>query len=77
MEACYLDLGKPRLESLIGEVGWCQNDIIYMCNNLKKWMHDEKAENVPLRNMAMKPRIRKEPLGTVLVIGCVPVAPSQ
>ena len=77
MEACRRDLGKPPFETAVGEVGWCQNEIIYVCNNLGKWMRDEKAEDIALRNIAMRPRIRKEPLGTVVVIGCVPVASSR
>ena len=32
-------------------------------------MKDEKAPDIPLSNSLLNPRIRKEPLGTVLVIG--------
>ena len=55
----------------MGEILWCQNDIIFVCSNLKKWMADEKAPDIDLRNTVVAPTIRKEPLGTVLVIGCV------
>ena len=47
-EACKRDLGKPKYESYISEVGWVLNDIIFICNNLEKWAKDESAPNVPL-----------------------------
>ncbi|KAF2665348.1 aldehyde dehydrogenase [Microthyrium microscopicum] len=68
-EACKLDLGKPSYETYITETGWCMNDIIFTCNNLAKWMKDESAPDIPLMNKALSPRIRKDPLGVVLVIG--------
>jgi beta-apo-4'-carotenal oxygenase len=58
-------------ETFIGEIIWCQNDIIFVCNNLKKWMADEKAPDIDLKNSTVAPKIRKEPLGAVLIIGCV------
>ena len=70
-EALRLDLGKPGFESYAGEVGWCQNDIIYVCDRLEKWAGDEKPADVPLLNAPLSPRIRKDPLGVVLVIGSV------
>jgi len=45
------------------------NDIVFICNNLAKWMKDEKAPDIPLMNAAFSPKIRKDPLGVVLVIG--------
>ena len=68
-EACKRDLGKPQYETYISEVGWVLNDIIFVCNNLEKWAKDESAADVPLMMAAMKPRIKKEPLGVVLVLG--------
>lgn len=56
-------------ETYLSEVDWCKNDIIFMCDNLAKWMKDEKAPDIPLTNSLLNPRIKKEPLGTVLVIG--------
>lgn len=68
-EACKRDLGKPEYETYITESGWCMNDIVFICNNLEKWMKDEKAPDIPLMNAAFSPKIRKDPLGVVLVIG--------
>lgn len=44
-----------------------------MTRNLKKWVKDEKAEDIDFSFKFINPKIRKEPLGTVLVIGCVRV----
>lgn len=68
-EACRLDLGKSEFETGLTEIDWCKNDIVFVTQNLAKWMKDEKAPDIPLANMALSPRIRKEPLGTVLIIG--------
>ena len=40
-----------------------------MCNNLQRFMKDEKAEDMGLVNSFMRPRVRKDPLGAVLIIG--------
>ncbi len=45
------------------------NDIIFTCDNLESWAKDESAPDIPLLNKALNPRIRKDPLGVVLVIG--------
>lgn len=69
VEACKKDLGKGFFEAMVAEVAWVKNDIIFMTNNLQKWCRDEKAEDIELANKFMSPRIRKDPLGIVLVIG--------
>ena len=69
VEACKLDLGKPVFETYLSEIDWCKNDIVFVTKNLASWMKEEKAPDMALMNTVMKPRIRKEPLGTILVIG--------
>ncbi|CAD6505203.1 BgTH12-00697 [Blumeria graminis f. sp. triticale] len=69
VKACKQDLGKPVYETYLTEIDWCKNDIIFVTENLKKWMKDEAACDMPLSYSFVRPRIRKEPLGTVLVIG--------
>ncbi|KAG9238085.1 Aldehyde/histidinol dehydrogenase [Amylocarpus encephaloides] len=69
IEACKKDLGKSAFEAYISEVDWCKNDIIFVTKNLAKWMKDEPAPDIPLTNSLLKPKIRKDPLGTVLIIG--------
>ncbi|KAK1075714.1 Hexadecenal dehydrogenase [Friedmanniomyces endolithicus] len=68
-EALKLDLGKSAHESWMAEIMWCLNDIVFVCKNLEAWMRDEAAPDIPLMNQLMRPRIRKDPLGAVLIIG--------
>jgi beta-apo-4'-carotenal oxygenase len=68
-EACKKDLGKPTFETALSELDWCKNDIIFVTKNLEKWMKDESAPDMTLPNKLFSPRIKKEPLGTVLIIG--------
>jgi len=69
VESLKQDLGKPTFEAYLSEVDWCKNDIIFICSKLAKWMKDEPAPDIPLTNSLLNPRIRKEPLGAVLIIG--------
>ena len=48
-----------------------ENDIVFVTKNLEKWVKDEKAPDIDLSNSFVSPKIRKDPLGVVLVIGCV------
>jgi len=59
----------PTFEASLAEAGWCTNDIIFVCDNLEKWMKDENAPDIDFSNKLMSPKIRKDPLGAVLVIG--------
>ena len=69
--ACKLDLGKGIFETNLAELDFCTTTLLYDINNLRKWAKDEKAPDVPLDMMALSPKIRKDPLGTVLIIGSV------
>lgn len=71
VEACALDLNKPRFETEVAESGWLLNDIVFTSRNLHKWVKDEKAPDIDLTFKFMNPKIRKDPLGCVLVIGYV------
>lgn len=71
IEACKKDLGKPAFETFIGEVNWVMNDCIYLSQNLKRFAKDEKPEDVDFTNKIFGPRIRKDPMGTVLILGYV------
>ena len=70
VEACKRDLGKSTFETYLTEIAWCENDIIFVCNNLAKWAKDESAADIPITLWALGPKIRKDPLGCVLIIGC-------
>jgi beta-apo-4'-carotenal oxygenase len=69
VEACKQDLGKPTFEIFLAEIDWCKNDIVFVTKNLKKWMKDESPPDIPLTISLLNPKIRKEPLGNILVIG--------
>lgn len=69
--ACQQDIGKGPFEAFVTELDWCTNDILFVCKNLEKWAKDEKAPDIPLTMAALSPKIRKDPLGCVLVIGFV------
>jgi len=63
------DLGKPPIDAIMSEVGMCTTDLMGAIANLKTWVKDDKNLDYPLAMTALKPRIKKEPIGTVLVIG--------
>ena len=69
LEACRLDLGKSAYEAYLAEVGWVLNDILFMISKLAQFTKDEKAQHISLLNKPMRPFIRKDPLGVVLIIG--------
>jgi beta-apo-4'-carotenal oxygenase len=69
VEACQRDLGKGLFDATVSEIDWVRNDIIFVSQNLKKWAKDEKPADIALANRLVSPRIRKDPLGVVLVIG--------
>ncbi|GAB1316263.1 Hexadecenal dehydrogenase [Madurella fahalii] len=65
------DLHKSDYESLLSEVDWIKKDCMFMLDHLESFTKDEKlgALAVPTAYSIMKFRIRKEPMGTVLIIG--------
>ena len=68
LAACKKDIGKGAFEAGL-ELDWCMNDCIFVCNKLEQWAKDEKAPDIPFANTLLRPKIRKEPYGLVLVIG--------
>ena len=69
VEACRRDLGKSKFETYLTEIDWCKNDILFMTKNVAKWVKEESAPDIALTNKLVSPKIRKDPLGAVLVIG--------
>lgn len=68
-EAVKRDLNKSFFDAMVSEINWVKNDIVFISKNLESWMKDEKPADVDLMNSFMSPRIRKDPLGMVLVVG--------
>jgi beta-apo-4'-carotenal oxygenase len=68
-EACKRDLGKSQFETYLTEISWVMNDCVWMANNVERFAKDEKPADIAFTNKFMGPRIRKDPLGTALIIG--------
>ena len=69
IDALRKDLGRPLFESVVAEYGWILNDIVFATRHLRKWVKDESAPDIELVFKFMRPFIRKDPLGCVLIIG--------
>ncbi|KAJ5098412.1 hypothetical protein N7532_005413 [Penicillium argentinense] len=69
IDACTQDLNKPIFETETAEIGYLLNDIVFMTRNLHTWVKDEKAPDIDFMFKFFNPKIRKDPLGCVLVIG--------
>lgn len=65
------DLHKGGFEAVFTEVDWVKNDCMFMINNLERFAKTEKLKSpdVPATYSLMNFRVKKEPLGTVLIIG--------
>lgn len=68
-EALARDLGKSAYEAFMTEIYFISGDILNILNNMDKWLKDEPASDIPLTWKATNPKIRKDPMGTVLIIG--------
>ncbi|KAI5805872.1 Aldehyde/histidinol dehydrogenase [Geopyxis carbonaria] len=66
--ALRADLGKPEFESQMAEVAWVLNDILFNLDHIDEWAKDGPAP-VGWMHQIMSPRLRKEPIGSVLIIG--------
>lgn len=63
------DMRKCKHEAVLTEIAWIKAECLDFTKNLEKWVEEESIINVPMQYLAMKPRIRNEPLGKVLIIG--------
>lgn len=66
-DALLKDIGKAKQEALLTEIYWCENEILYILEKLDEVLKEEKGEVKPMYAL-MRPKIRKEPMGTVLII---------
>ena len=67
-DALKKDLGKPRMESMMLEIGFVRSDTALTLNNLDKWTKPQAAKK-NLMTMLDSVEILPEPYGTVLIIG--------
>lgn len=68
-EAFLRDLRKVSYEAQFTEIDWVANNCLYMLDHLDEWVKEEKPPGVPIHFTPNNVRIRKEPLGTALIIG--------
>ena len=68
-EALMKDMGKCKFEAHLTELDWCKYEAINVANKLEKWAKDESVVDLPMQYWPMRPRIRNEPLGQILIIG--------
>ncbi|KAF5975348.1 aldehyde dehydrogenase [Fusarium bulbicola] len=69
-EALAADLGRHEFEALTSDLHGLKTDILEHLNHVEKWAADEPVSSAGfLMGTLGKARIRKEPLGVVLVIG--------
>lgn len=69
--ALQKDLHKSEYESVLSEIDWVKNHCLWMIAHVEQFAKDEKlgAPIVPATFSMMKFRVKKEPLGAVLIIG--------
>jgi beta-apo-4'-carotenal oxygenase len=68
-EALARDFGKPSYEAYLTESSWMMGDILFTLKNIDKWLKDESAPDIALPFKPLSPKIRKDPMGTVLIVG--------
>ncbi|KAG4274795.1 aldehyde dehydrogenase (NAD+) [Fusarium proliferatum] len=69
-EALAADLGRHEFEALTSDLHGLKTDILEHLNHVEEWAADEPVSSAGfLMGTLGKARIRKEPLGVVLVIG--------
>lgn len=69
MDAIEQDLNRPKAETYITDIAGVRKDIIYHLDNIDTWAADEIIGDSFITRSLGVARIRKEPLGVVLIIG--------
>ncbi|KAG5981822.1 hypothetical protein E4U54_006582, partial [Claviceps lovelessii] len=68
-EALMRDMGKSKFEAHLTEMDWIKNEAVNVANKLETWAKDDNIVDLPVTYWPMRPRIRNEPLGQILLIG--------
>lgn len=63
------DVNKSAHEAIFSEINFATQDLSLIIKKLKTWAKDDKDIDYPFSFSPLKPRVRKEPLGPVLIIG--------
>jgi aldehyde dehydrogenase (NAD+) len=68
VDALGQDLGKSAVEGFVTEIAFVRAEIDYTLHHLVAWLRPEKV-HVPVKQQPGRARIRRDPLGVVLIIG--------
>jgi len=68
VDALVADLGRGRTEAFLTDVNGVQREVATLRRNLRRWARDERVP-LPLVLLPGSSWLRREPLGTVLVVG--------
>lgn len=68
VDALVSDLGRGRTEAFLTDVNGAQREVATLGRNLARWTRDERVP-LPLALRPGRSWLRREPLGTVLVVG--------
>ncbi|KAL8305584.1 hypothetical protein RB601_009434 [Gaeumannomyces tritici] len=66
--AMMQDFGKSEYEVILSEIMFIKNDCMFFLEKLDEFTKDESAPDVPLAFRPNNVKVRKDPLGTVLII---------
>lgn len=69
IDAIKGDLNRPGFETYLTDLAGIRKDILYHLNNIDAWTADEPLGDSFIARQLGVARIRKEPLGVVLIIG--------
>ncbi|CAO3618492.1 unnamed protein product [Mucor hiemalis] len=69
-DALSKDMNKPRNEAMSGDIAPVLDECLYFLDNLDELTKDKKIKPRSINNKMEKVVIRRDPLGTVLVLGC-------
>ncbi|KAI2630042.1 Aldehyde/histidinol dehydrogenase [Xylaria nigripes] len=69
LAAVKRDIGKQAAEASLCETDFCLAELSLILRNLKTWVKDESNLDHIWTYSALKPHVRKEPFGPVLIIG--------
>lgn len=69
MAAMKEDLNRSNIESMITDFAGARKDILYHLDHVDKWAADERLGETLVAKQLRLAKIRKEPLGVVLIIG--------
>lgn len=69
-EALAKDMNKPRNEAMGGDIAPVLDECLFFLDNLDELTKDKKVKPRSINNKMEKVVIRRDPLGTVLILGC-------